>query len=506
MTIRKSGGIMKQKKQTNVALTTAAIFIATFMAAIEGTIVSTAMPTIIGSLNGIALMNWVFSIYLLTSSIATPIYGKLSDRIGRKPVFIVGIVIFLVGSTLAGLSHTMLTLILARALQGIGAGAIQPVTFTMIADIYPYEKRAKVLGLNGSAWGIASIIAPLLGGYIVQHLSWHWIFFINIPVGVITLLLAIFFFHEDREAEKAPIDVWGSATLSVFLLALMLFAQGLGTASNLWLNALWLVLAAVAGWGFVVVEKKATDPLIPLKLFKNNLFLGQNIVAALVSGILIGFEVYIPMWMQGILGLPATMGGFAVTPSSVMWIFGSFLAGRLLVSMSAPRIVGGSLIITLIGIGVLGFLPIGTPFWVFLLVAAFLGSGFGISITTTTVTVQNVVDEDEIGIATSLNTLSRTIGQTLMMSIFGIIQNAIFARGIQGNSHLKLSMLNQLINPETAKQIASDLLPQLRAILLTAMHGVYHTGVILAVLALALNFWTDRRHQAAAARIENEEK
>jgi Arabinose efflux permease len=294
MTIRKSGGIMKQKKQTNVALTTAAIFIATFMAAIEGTIVSTAMPTIIGSLNGIALMNWVFSIYLLTSSIATPIYGKLSDRIGRKPVFIVGIVIFLVGSTLAGLSHTMLTLILARALQGIGAGAIQPVTFTMIADIYPYEKRAKVLGLNGSAWGIASIIAPLLGGYIVQHLSWHWIFFINIPVGVITLLLAIFFFHEDREAEKAPIDVWGSATLSVFLLALMLFAQGLGTASNLWLNALWLVLAAVAGWGFVVVEKKATDPLIPLKLFKNNLFLGQNIVAALVSGVLIGFEVYIP--------------------------------------------------------------------------------------------------------------------------------------------------------------------------------------------------------------------
>ncbi|HJE15041.1 MAG TPA: MFS transporter, partial [Lapidilactobacillus dextrinicus] len=172
-----------KKKQTNLVLVTIAIFVATFMTAIEGTIVSTAMPTIIGSLHGISLMNWVFSIYLLTSSIATPIYGKLSDRVGRKPIFIVGIVIFLIGSSLAGLSDSMLTLILARALQGIGAGAIQPMTFTMIADIYPFEKRAKVLGLNGSAWGIASIIAPLLGGYIVQHLSWHWIFFINVPVG-----------------------------------------------------------------------------------------------------------------------------------------------------------------------------------------------------------------------------------------------------------------------------------------------------------------------------------
>ncbi|WP_125606456.1 MDR family MFS transporter [Lapidilactobacillus bayanensis] len=482
-----------KKKQTNLALVTIAIFVATFMTAIEGTIVSTAMPTIIGSLHGISMMNWVFSIYLLTSSIATPIYGKLSDRVGRKPIFIVGIVIFLIGSSLAGLSDSMLTLILARALQGIGAGAIQPMTFTMIADIYPFEKRAKVLGLNGSAWGIASIIAPLLGGYIVQHLSWHWIFFINVPVGLITLFLVVFFFHEERHAKKAPIDYGGAATLSVVLLSLMLLAQSIGTDSNLLVNGVRFLIAAGAAWLFIRCERRAQDPLIPLQLFKNHLFLGQNLVAALVSGVLIGFEVYIPMWMQGILGLPASMGGFAVTPSSVMWILGSFMAGKLILKRTAPQIITGSLTIILIGISILGFLPIGTQFYVFLLVAAFLGIGFGVTITTTTVTVQNVVSADEIGVATSLNTLSRTLGQTIMMSTFGVIQNALFARGIESDPRMKLSMLNQLINPETAKQISADLLPELRAVLLNAMHGVYWVGVLLTIIALVINFWSGRQ-------------
>lgn len=487
-----------KKKQTNIVLVTIAIFVATFMTAIEGTIVSTAMPTIIGSLNGISMMNWVFSIYLLTSSIATPIYGKLSDRVGRKPIFIIGIVIFLIGSSLAGLSDSMLTLILARALQGIGAGAIQPMTFTMIADIYPFEKRAKVLGLNGSAWGIASIIAPLLGGYIVQHLSWHWIFFINVPVGLITLFLVVFFFHEDRHSEKAPIDYGGAATLSVVLLSLMLLAQSIGTDSNLLVNGVRLLIAVVAAWLFVRCEQRAKDPLIPLKLFKNHLFLGQNLVAALISGVLIGFEVYIPMWMQGILGLPASMGGFAVTPSSVLWILGSFFAGKLILKRTAPQIIMGSLVIILIGISILGLLPIGTQFYVFLLVAALLGLGFGITITTTTVTVQNVVSDDEIGVATSLNTLSRTLGQTIMMSTFGVIQNALFAQGIKSDPHMKLSMLNQLINPETAKQIPAELLPKLREVLLSAMHGVYWVGVLLTIIALLINFWSGRqaKHEA----------
>ncbi|MSE21380.1 MFS transporter, partial [Lactobacillus parabuchneri] len=173
----------KTATKSNVTLVTIALFIATFMAAIEGTIVSTAMPTIVGDLRGVSLMNWVFSIFLLTNAIATPIYGKLADSFGRKPMFIVGILIFIFGSVMSGLSNSMLVLIFWRAIQGIGAGSIMPISNTIIADIYPLEKRAQVLGLNSSAWGIASVIAPLLGGFIVDRLSWHWIFFINLPIG-----------------------------------------------------------------------------------------------------------------------------------------------------------------------------------------------------------------------------------------------------------------------------------------------------------------------------------
>lgn len=303
---------MEQSKgrKTNVLLVTIAIFVATFMTAIEGTIVSTAMPTIISNLHGMKLMNWVFSIYLLTNAMMTPIYGKMADRIGRKPIFIFGLALFVIGSSLCGLSNHMGTLIISRAIQGLGAGAIMPVSFTIIADIYPIEKRAKVLGFNGSAWGIASIIAPLLGGFIVDKLTWHWIFFINVPIGIITIGLIWYFLQEEKKTSAEPVDYWGSLWLMAALLSLLYGFQVMGEAkpSVLVLGSM-LVIAVVAFYLFIRVEKHAQDPIISLSLFKNRTFVVQNAVAALVSGFLIGFEVYMPMWMQGILGLKASMGG-----------------------------------------------------------------------------------------------------------------------------------------------------------------------------------------------------
>ncbi|WP_146985864.1 MFS transporter, partial [Lentilactobacillus rapi] len=221
-------------KQSNVMLVTIALFVATFMAAIEGTIVSTAMPTIVGDLHGVALMNWVFSIFLLTNAIATPIYGKLADSIGRKPMFIGGITIFIFGSVMSGLSHSMLVLIIWRAVQGIGAGSILPISNTIIADIYPLEKRAQVLGLNSSAWGIASVIAPLLGGFIVDQLSWHWIFFINLPIGLIVMILVQLYFHEEKRQTKSKMDVGGTCWLTIMLLAIMYAFQLVGQSPINW--------------------------------------------------------------------------------------------------------------------------------------------------------------------------------------------------------------------------------------------------------------------------------
>lgn len=477
------------KQKTNVAVVTVAIFVATFMTAIEGTIVSTAMPTIVGSLHGVKLMNWIFSIYLLTNAMATPIYGKFSDRIGRKPVFLIGLVVFIIGSMLSGLAQSMPMLILFRAIQGVGAGAIMPVTFTIIADIYPYEKRAKVLGFNGSAWGIASVVAPLLGGFIVDRLSWHWIFFINVPIGIATVLLVLFFFHEEYKPVDQPIDYKGTVWLLLTLLATMYGFQTLSGQNGLMVFAGCLAFAAVSLWQFIRAEKRAQDPIIDLKLFKNRSFVAANLVAALVSGFVIGFEAYMPMWVQGILGLGASLGGFAITPSSLMWVVGSIIVGRLIVKVAPQKMVRLALILLIVGALVLALVPETTPYWGFLTIAAFLGLGFGVVITTTTVRAQAVVDASEVGTATSFNTLSRTLGQTLMVSIYGVVINMRMAQGVAAHKDVTMDMMNKLISPQTASSLPKDLLPTLQDILYSGLHNIYFFTVAIMVLALIANYF-----------------
>ncbi|KRM60021.1 MDR family MFS transporter [Secundilactobacillus malefermentans] len=487
----KHGGEILEKK-SNVVIVTIAVFVASFMSAIEGTIVSTAMPTIVGDLHGVSIMNWIFSIYLLTNAIATPIYGKLSDTIGRKKVLVFGLSVFIIGSTLSGLSESMGTLIMWRAVQGIGAGAIMPVTFTIIADIYPFEKRAKVLGFNGASWGIASIVAPLIGGFIVDQLTWHWIFFINVPIGIIVIALIIIFHHETFVPRKTKMDYQGSLWLSVTLLAIMYIFQMLSETTINWFMVVGtFVLAIITGYLFIRREKRVSYPIIPLELFKDRTFVTQNLVAALISGYLIGFDVYIPMWAQGIKGLPATIAGFALAPSSIMWMVGSFIAGKLLLSLTPKRVVMISLTIILIGSAIFALFPYSTGFGWFYLVAAICGTGFGITITTTTVTVQNEVSAKDIGIATSLNTLSRTLGQTLMVSVFGIVLNVTMAKGVNSHQSTSMSMMNKLINPKTATDLQEKLLPILRHILYQGIHYVFILGVCLILIAFVTN-WFDR--------------
>ncbi|WP_155286266.1 MDR family MFS transporter [Lacticaseibacillus zhaodongensis] len=488
---------MSKKRQTNVPVITAMVFIATFMAAIEGTIVSTAMPTILGALHGVSLMNWVFTTYLLTSAMATPIYGKMADRIGRKPVLLVGLAIFVLGSLLSGLSQSMLELIIFRAIQGIGAGAIMPVTFTIIADMYPIEKRARVLGFNGSAWGIASVTAPLIGGFIVDRLSWHWVFIINVPIGVITMLLTQFYMHENFVKTDKPVDILGTIYLALTLLFLLMGFQMLDSAHGPLLFALLLVLTAGMLALFVRQEGRAQDPIISLKLFKSRTFTIQNVMAALVSGVVMGHEVYIPMWMQGILGLSASLGGFAVTPSSLMWIVGSFIAGRMIVNMVPRRVLSIALLIILVGIVAIVLLPQTTPYVAFLAVSAVLGTGFGISITTTTVTSQAAVEKDQVGVATSVNTLSRTLGQTIMVAIFGIIFNMRVAAGTGAHPGLNANMMNKLVNPQTATQLAPAVLKPLRTVLFSALHTVYVASAIVVVLAIVINLFDRKQKQSA---------
>lgn len=483
------------ERKTNVTLVTISVFIATFMTAIEGTIVTTAMPTIVGSLHGMEIMNWVFSIYLLTNAMLTPIYGKLADKVGRKPIFIFGTLLFIIGSLFCGLSQTMLGLIAARAVQGMGAGAMMPVALTIIGDLYSMEKRAKVLGLNSSAWGIASVFGPLAGGFIVDALSWHWIFFINVPIGLLLIVLIWLYLNEPAiEREAKPMDILGSFSLMLTLVSLLLGFQLLGDQGITPLVIGLLVGSLLLLCLFVAAEKRAKDPVIMLDLFKNPLFVVVNLAAALASGFLMGIDVYIPMWMQGVLGLNAAVGGLVLAPLSLVWMVGSFLASKWMTQMSTNWVLRIGLLIAAVGGAWLYLMPFHSNFLWFFAISTVIGVGLGITMTTSTVSAQNSVSREQLGVATSFNTLVRTIGQTVMVAVFGLLINGVMQRELAATELTNdPDIMNKLVNPQTAKQLDATLITPLRKILYDGLHAVYLAGLLLVVIALCLTFFVRKK-------------
>ena len=477
---------MEKKRETNVLIVTLSVLVATFMTAIEGTIVTTAMPTIVGSLHGIEIMNWVFSIYLLTNAMFTPICGKLADKIGRRSIFIFGTLVFIIGSAMCGFSNTMLTLIISRAIQGIGAGAMMPVALTILADMYSAEKRAKMLGLNSTAWGIASVVGPLTGGVIVDTIGWHWIFFINVPIGLVLIgLVSYYLVEEKQEKDNKKMDIQGSLFLMTMLLTLLLAFQFL-SESGFDLKAVGMFGATILSiFLFIRAEKRAEDPVISLELFSSRIFIVVNLVAALISGFLMAVEVYIPMWMQGVLGYKAGLGGLVLAPLSILWVYGSSLVGRWMVQHSMKTVLLRTLGIALIGGVSLLVIPMKMPFIVFLVISGITGIGVGGTIVATTVQAQNSVGMDQLGVATSFNTLSKTIGQTVMVSVFGLILNTITRTELAKAALTDdPDIMNKLVNPQTAKLLPENLLLPLREILHQGLWGIYVAGVALVLLAI----------------------
>lgn len=474
------------QNRSNTKIVTIAIFLTTFMTAIEGTIVSTAMPTIVSDLNGLEIMNWVVSTFLLMTAVSTPIYGKLADSIGRKPVFLFGIAVFVVGSALCGIAQNMVELILFRVIQGLGSGAVQPAAVTIIADLYTLEKRAKMLGLNSGFWGVASVIAPLLGGFIVQHLSWHWIFYINVPLGIIAFLLVVFFLKERKTSSNSTLDLKGTTCLVIFLLALMVFLQELENGLTIVLLGL-VVIIIVSAIIFFKAEKRAKDPIMPLDMLSSKEFTMINLITLLISGVVIGFEFYIPTWMQGINATSASIAGFAVTPSSLMWIVGSFLIGGMLGRWGIKKTYDYMLLILIVADLALILVPIYTSFWIFCLIAAFNGTAFGAITTASQVRSQVLVGHDKIGVATSFNTLMKYLGQTMMVSIYGITFNVVVAKQLSHHPNLTQKMMNDIVSADKAKHLAANLIPSLRQVLLSGLKSVYVVSLIVIVLSLILN-------------------
>lgn len=402
----------------------AAVLIATFMTSVEVTIVTTAMPTIIASLHGLAWQSWIMAAYLLTTAITTPIYGKHADTYGRKRLFQWGVAVFTIGSLLSGLSPAIGCLIAARALQGIGAGAVMPLTFTLIADFFPYEKRAQAMALNNSAWGLSALLGPLLGGFLVDHLSWHWVFFVNVPLGVIVFGLTAIGYHETATTtEKQPLDGQGIAWLTCSLVSLLLAAQLLSRSP--WKALGLAIVFGMALWRFVKTEQQAASALISPVLFKSKTFVVQIVTACLLSGVLIAYQVYFPIWLQGLDHVNATAAGFSVSFSSIMWLVAGFLVSWTLKHIVPRRLTMSVVVIQALFYGGLVLLGGHFPVWGFYLVAAVNGFGMGLVISQNTILAQHLAPEALVGSATAVLTLGRSLGQTVMTAIYGGVLNVV---------------------------------------------------------------------------------
>lgn len=407
-------------KESNQNLIVISLIIATFLTAIEGTIVSTAMPKIVADLGGSELYTWVISVYLLATVISTPIFGKLADLYGRKLMFQIGVIIFLFGSMLSGISQTMEQLIIFRLIQGIGAGALATIPMTIIGDVFSFEQRAKIQGWISSVWGIAGVIGPLVGGFIVDTITWHWIFFMNLPFGLISLVLLQQALHEQVTKKKQIIDYAGIVTFTIsmtsFLFALNILKEQKHTVSLF----VFLLVTTIFFFLFLWIEAKGKEPMLPLTLFKNRFITVSNIVSFLIGFILVAVTFYIPLWVQGVSNLNATLSGIAMLPMSITWIFGATLTGRLIGKTSITKIAmfGGSVIF--VGcIGLIFFQTNTTIPWM-MVITGVLGVGFGLSTTLFTVVVQSAVEWNLRGAAMGSINLMRNLGQTIGISVSGL--------------------------------------------------------------------------------------
>lgn len=435
-----------------------------FIAAMEMTVVSTAMPTVVAELGGALHYSWVFSAYMLATTVTVPIYGKLADLYGRKPVMLVAMVIFLVASVACGQARTMTMLIAFRALQGIGAGGLQPIAITVVGDIFSVEERARMQGIFGAVWGVAGLVGPLVGGLIVSTLSWRWVFYINVPFGIVAGVILAFALVEDIEKKDHELDFLGAGVLSVGVIALLVGVEG---------YASWLLLplSAIAFVGFVVVELRAAEPLLPPRLFRRRIFAVASTIATIAGAAMIGLLTFLPLYAQGVLGVSPTVAGAAIAPMAIAWPAASALSGRLLGRFGfRPLVRTGMAILfvaTLYLVWILGHDPSTTTLKI---AAAAFGAGMGLANTAIVISVQTSVSFSERGVATSSTMFFRSIGGTVGVGIMG----AVLAHSLMRNPLMHGSegsaLIARILGPER-KQVPPALL--------AAVAGDLEHGILL---------------------------
>jgi EmrB/QacA subfamily drug resistance transporter len=445
----------------NRPLTVVALMLSVFMAAMEVTVVSTAMPSVVGQLGGVSLYAWVFTAYILVATIGIPVFGKLADLYGRKPVMLFGIALFLVGSVLCGAAGSIHSLIGARAVQGLGGGAMQATALTIVGDIFTTRERARMQGVIGGVWGVAGLVGPLLGGIIVHGIGWRWVFFINLPFGVISGLMLIAFLHERFEKKPVRLDVLGALLLGTGLFCLLLGARG----EMAWLVPVGLLLFCA----FVWVELRASEPVLPLDMFKNRVLAVASAAGALVGGALMSATTFVPLFVQGVLGGTPTQAGAAIAPMAVAWPLASAVGGRMIPRFGFRPLVRVGLAIHVLGAVLLAvYLTEGASTTTPGIAMAVFGMGLGFANTALLIAVQSSVEWNRRGVATSSTLLFRTVGGTLAVGMLG----ELMARSLM-DAHLTEDAAKLLAGPVGGAALDAEHAARLASGLASALGSVY---------------------------------
>ncbi|MFB5166746.1 MDR family MFS transporter [Parageobacillus toebii] len=493
------------------------LMIAMLFGALDGTIVGTAMPRIVGELGGLSLMIWLTTAYMLTSTTIVPIAGKLADLLGRRVVYVTGLVIFMVGSALCGMANNMTELIIYRGLQGIGGGIMMPMAMIVIGDVFTGKERAKWQGVFGGLYGLASVIGPQVGGFIVDHLNWRWVFYINLPVGILATIFIAMGLSKYKAEGPVKFDLAGMFTMVVGVVSLLL-ALTFGGDKYEWTS--WQIIALFAAalvflTLFVFVERKAEEPILPMHLFKHRTFTVLNGIGFLMSVGMFGAIMFVPFFMQGVVGVSATKSGTIMTPMMITMIIGSIVGGRTVYKIGVKSQLFIGMAIMAAGFGLLSTMDVDTSEWTATLYMIILGLGMGLVMPLLTLALQESFPKSELGVVTSSSQFFRAIGGTFGMTILGAIMNhrssqllddrlmpmlqslPAQAKGMVDRfAHMihddPQGLYSVLFSPETLEKIPPQMretfVPILKHSLVDSLHSVFLFGLIFVIGGTVLVF------------------
>lgn len=455
----------------------------------------------------------------MTSTVTVPVWGKLSDLYGRRLLYQIGIGVFLLGTFLSGISTSMTQLIIFRAIQGLGAGALIPLGMTIIGDTFTLKERAKMQAYFSGVWGLSSVIGPIIGGFVTDQISWRWVFFINLPIGVVAALIIGFALKEPKVTQKPTIDYAGAALLMLAISLLMLAMVEGGTSfaslfapGNLLLFAAVIILLAVFGW----VEKRVRDPIIPFRLFENRT-IAVSVAAGFLAGIaMFGAISYIPLFAQGALGMTATEAGSLLTPLMLSWVSMSVIGGRLLLKVGYRAITIAGFVILTAGFVMLALVDRETALGWLYFDLVLIGAGLGFTMLTLLIAVQQAVERTQLGIATSLNQFSRAIGGALGVAIMGVVLTSGLATQLDRIARADGSVIsveqaaefasnpNALIEPQAKADLPAATLAALQDAMAAAIHPVFWVGSAVSLLALFVAFGLPARPGEIGGHVTDE--